>query len=296
MKDQIFILWNEYSTSIVTIGSKTLFALLVALAGRILIRIARKLIRRVTSKMPLFDETLASMFRLVITYAILIVCVIIILDSFGVNTTSLIALLGAAGVAVGLALKDTLSNIASGIILILLRSYHKGDHIEFGSYAGTVKDMNLFTTKLETPDGIFISAPNSSIWGVPLKNYTRNHHRRMEIVIGISYADSIGTAFDVMRQIIAEEKRFLDSPAPQVMVKSLSDSSVDIMLRAWTPTDVYWDVYWDVMRGLKDRIEAAGLTIPFPQRDVHIIGEAQDAQSAGIKKISATNLSDSKKL
>jgi small conductance mechanosensitive channel len=193
-----------------------------------------------------------------------------ILDLFGINTTSLIAVLGAAGVAVGLALKDTLSNIASGIILLLLGSYRKGDFIEFGSQMGTVKDISLFTTTLETPDGIFISAPNSSIWGVPLKNYTRNGKRRMDLVVSISYSDSIDTAFAVMRQIAVEEKRFLATPAPQVMVQTLADSTVNILLRAWANSDVYWSIYWDQMKNVKEKIEAAGLHIPFPQRDVHV--------------------------
>ncbi|MDR1316563.1 MAG: mechanosensitive ion channel family protein [Spirochaetales bacterium] len=273
MKDQFLGLWSEYGNSLIRLGGKVLFALLVALGGRILVYIAGRLIHRMTSKIPLFDETFASMFRLVITYTVFIVCIIMILDSFGVNTTSLIALLGAAGVAVGLALKDTLSNIASGIILLLLRSYRKGDYIEFGSCAGTVKDMDLFTTSLETSDGIFISAPNSSIWGLPLKNYTRNSSRRMDIVINISYSDSIDAAFDLMRRISMEETRFLPSPAPQILLQSLGDSSVSVMLRAWTNTATYWNIYWDLMRGLKDRIQAAGLTIPFPQQDVHIIAE-----------------------
>jgi small conductance mechanosensitive channel len=275
MKEQFLGLWNQYSASIISLGGKIGFAVLVALSGKVLIHIAGKVIHRLTSKLPLLDETFASMFRIIITYTILIICVIMILDSFGVNTTSLIALLGAAGVAVGLALKDTLSNIASGIILLLLRSYRKGDFIEFGSCSGTVKDMDLFTTSLETPEGIFISAPNSAIWGIPLRNYTRNRRRRMDIIAGISYGDSIDAAFGVMRQICAEEKRFLSEPAPQILVQSLGDNSVNIMLRAWAYTDVYWNVYWDVMRGLKDKIEAAGLSIPFPQRDIHIIDETR---------------------
>ncbi|MDR1626899.1 MAG: mechanosensitive ion channel family protein [Spirochaetia bacterium] len=275
MKEQILALWNTHGDSITALGGKILFAFLVALGGRVLIHIAGALIRRATSRIPLFDETFASMFRIVISYTILIVCIIMILDSFGVNTASLIALLGAAGVAVGLALKDTLSNIASGIILLLLRSYRKGDYIEFGACAGTVRDMDLFTTSLETPDGIFISAPNSSIWGLPLKNYSRNRRRRMDISIGISYSDSIDTAFKLMRQIAAEEKRFLPDPAPQIMVQSLGESSVNITLRAWAHADDYWPAYWDLMRGLKDRTLAAGLTIPFPQQDVHIVAEPQ---------------------
>jgi small conductance mechanosensitive channel len=145
---------------------------------------------------------------------------------------------------------------------------------------GTVKDISLFTTTLETPDGIFISAPNSSIWGVPLKNYARNGKRRMDLAISIAYSDSIDTAFAVMRRISEEEKRFLTTPAPQVMVQTLADSSVTILLRAWANSDVYWSIYWDQMKNMKEKIEAAGLHIPFPQRDVHVdFGQESDTKT-----------------
>jgi small conductance mechanosensitive channel len=194
-----------------------------------------------------------------------------ILNSFGINTASLLAVLGAAGVAIGLALKDTLGNIAAGIILLLLGSYRRGEYIEFGSYSGTVKEIGLFTTILETPDGLFVSAPNASIWGTPLKNYSRNGKRRMELSVGIAYSDSIDTALRVMQDIAETETRFLKDPAPQILVQSLGDSSVNIALRAWAATDVYWKIYWDQMKNVKLKIEEAGLHIPFPQRDLHII-------------------------
>jgi small conductance mechanosensitive channel len=194
-----------------------------------------------------------------------------ILDAFGVNTNSLIAILGAAGVAVGLALKDTLSNIAAGIMLLVQQTYHRGDWIEFGAVQGSVKEIGLFTTILETFDGIYISAPNSCIWGPPLKNYSRNERRRMDLAVSIAYEDSIDTAFRVLQELVAGETRFLKEPAPQIIVQSLGESGVNLVLRAWAPTAAYWDVYWDQMRNIKEKIEEAGLTIPFPQRDIHII-------------------------
>ncbi|MDR1933297.1 MAG: mechanosensitive ion channel [Spirochaetales bacterium] len=276
MKDIIFDILNTHRDFFDSVGRKAAFSAALLFTARILVWIIGKLLRRAAARIPRFDETFASMLRIVISYAVFIICIIMILDVFGVNTTSLIALLGAAGVAVGLALKDTLSNIAAGIILLLLRSYRRGDTIEFGAFSGTVKEMDLFTTTLETADGIFISAPNGAIWGVPLKNYTRNGRRRMELVVGVSYSDSIDTAFEVMRQIAAEETRFLPEPAPQVMVQSLGDSCVNIMLRAWTHTDAYWPVFWQQTRNIKEKIEAAGLSIPFPQRDVHIKKDSAD--------------------
>jgi small conductance mechanosensitive channel len=265
-------LWESNPTGLLSAVRSVVTAVAIAIAGRIIIKIVGRLLRFAGGKKTggAMDATLLSVLKHVINYTVIVVCVIMILDLFGINTTSLIAVLGAAGVAVGLALKDTLSNIASGIILLLLGSYRKGDFIEFASQMGTVKDISLFTTSLETPDGVFISAPNSSIWGVPLKNYTRNGKRRMDLVVSISYSDSIDTAFAVMRQIADEEKRFLATPAPNVMVQTLGDNSVNILLRAWANSDVYWSIYWDQMKNIKEKIEAAGLHIPFPQRDVHV--------------------------
>jgi small conductance mechanosensitive channel len=193
-----------------------------------------------------------------------------VLNIFGVNTSSLLALLGAAGLAVGLALKDTLGNIAAGIILFFMGSFRIGEFIEFGSFMGTVKEINLFATILETPDGICISAPNSSIWGNPVKNYSRNGKRRMELAIRISYSDSLDTAFRVLGEIVSSETRFLKDPAPQIIVQSLQDSYVNLVIRAWTGNQHYWDTYWQKMREIKEKIEEAGLHIPFPQTDVHI--------------------------
>jgi small conductance mechanosensitive channel len=271
MKSIFVRLWETHSEYILILGSRFFTAAIIIIAGIILVKTSGRILRRAAAGRLKLDETVGSMLRLVIRYGVIIICMILILNIFGINTASLIALLGAAGVAIGLALKDTLSNIASGIILLLLRTYRKGDFIECGSVVGTVKDMDLFSTTLETGDGILIFVPNSILWGVPLKNYSRSKKRRMDLSIGISYNDSIDTAFAVMLQIAADEKRFLRNPPPQVMVQSLGDSSVNIMLRAWAAADVYWSTYWEQMRNIKEKIEAAGLTIPFPQRDIHIV-------------------------
>jgi small conductance mechanosensitive channel len=275
MRELLFEFWNDRGTAVFIAGRRVLTAVLIVVAGKILIAAAGRIIKRATAGKIKFDETLGSMLKVIITYSIIIICAIMILDIFGVNTTSLIAILGAAGVAVGLALKDTLSNIAAGIILIFLRFYKKGDFIEFGSVMGTVREMDLFTTTLETGDGVYISAPNSSVWGTPLKNYSRNPRRRMDLSVRISFDDSIDAAFQVMRDIIAEEKRFLADPPPQIVVQSLGDSSVTILLRAWAFSDVYWTIYWEQMKGIKERMEAAGLRIPYPRQAIAITREPE---------------------
>ncbi|MDR2740941.1 MAG: mechanosensitive ion channel [Treponema sp.] len=273
MNDLWINFWNNYSGGIIEFIRDIITAIIIILAGLIISRTTRRIINRASSRDVKIDDTVTLLLRHVVQYGIFIICLIMILNTFGINTASLLAVLGAAGVAVGLALKDTLGNIAAGILLLILRTYHREDYIEFGAYSGTVKDINLFTTILETPEGIYVSAPNSSIWGTPLKNYTRNGRRRMDIPVSISYSDSIDAAFQVIREIIDAESRFLKDPEPQIVVQSYGDNSITILLRAWAPIDVYWTIYWEKMRSIKEEVEKAGLTIPFPQRDIHLFVE-----------------------
>jgi small conductance mechanosensitive channel len=267
---------SAHEAELISLCKKIVTAGVIALACRLLMTIVRKITTKVSKAKLGIDETILSLLRIVSKYALVVIAIIMILGVFGVNTTGLVAILGAAGVAVGLALKDTLGNIAAGIVLVLLRSYRKGDFIEFGSFMGTVKDFDLFTTSLETPDGVFISAPNASIWASPLKNYSRNSRRRMDFTIGISYSDSIETAYQTLRAIVDAEQRFLKDPVPQIMVQSLGDNAVNITLRAWAESGVYWDAYWFQMKNIKEKIEAAGLSIPLPQRDIHIVEYKKD--------------------
>jgi small conductance mechanosensitive channel len=269
--EQTVNFWEIFSTVILPLTKNLVAAVVILVIGMSLSKGARKLIHKADSKRLQSDGTAVPLLQAVIHYGIIIICVIMILNVFGVSTTSLIAVLGAAGVAVGLALKDTLGNIASGIVLLFLGSFRKGEYIEFGSFNGTVKEINLFTTILETPDGIYISAPNSSIWGSPLRNFSRNGKRRMELSVGIAYSDSVDAAFQVMHTIIAAETRFLKDPAPQVILQALEDSSVRITIRAWAANQDYWNIYWDMTKAIKTKIEAAGLHIPFPQRDVRLV-------------------------
>jgi small conductance mechanosensitive channel len=268
--------WEKYGQYVLVFGRKLVITLLIIAGGKIILSLSQQLIQRAVKGKIHFDETLASVLRMVVQYGVVIICLIMILDLFGANTAGLIALLGAAGVAVGFSLKDTLGNIASGIIILFLRPFKKGDYIECESTAGTVVEMGLFATTLKTPDGIFISAPNSSLWGVPLKNYSHNPTRRLDIAITISYNDSIDTAFGVLSEIIKSESRFLDDPPSQVMVQSLGESGTGVTLRAWVLGDNYWSVYWDQMKIVKEKIQAAGLTIALPRREIHLTHDKQE--------------------
>jgi len=271
MLERILALWQTHSAFIISLSKSLASAAVIIILGISLSKGARKLVHKANSSWTQSDGTAVPLLQAVIHYAIIIICIIMILNIFGVSTASLIALLGAAGVTIALALKDTLGNIAAGIGLLLMGTFRKGEYIEFDAFSGTVKEINLFTTILETPDGIYISAPNSCIWGAPLKNYTRNGKRRMEISIGIAYSDPIETAFEVMQNIINAETRFLKDPAPQVILQSIEDNSVKITIRAWTAIQDYWNIYWDINKIIKTKIEEAGLHVPLPQRDVHIV-------------------------
>jgi len=271
MGQRILDLWQTHSALIMSFSKNLVSAAVIIILGITLSKGARKLIHKANSSWSESDGTAVPLLQAVIRYAIIIICIIMILNIFGVSTASLIALLGAAGVTIALALKDTLGNVAAGIGLLIMGTLRKGEYIEFDTFSGTVKEINLFTTILETPDGIYVSAPNSRIWSAPLKNYTRNGKRRMELSVGIAYSDSVDTAFGVMQNIINAEKRFLKDPAPQVILQSFEDSSVTITIRAWADNQDYWDIYWDINKSIKTKIEEAGLHIPFPQRDVHIV-------------------------
>lgn len=269
--ERLTIFWANHSGAMINIGYRVLLTIAVLSAGAIIAKTVRRMIRRANERLERLDETLVPVLCATSTYLIYALCLVIVLDIFGVNTASIIALLGAAGLAVGLALKDTLSNIAAGIMLLILRPFRTGDFIEFGPSTGTVKEINLFTTVLETFDGLYVSSPNSGIWGNSIKNYTRNGKRRMDIVVGISYGDSIDAGLEVLGRIIGTEPRFLRDPAPRTMVSSMGESSVNLQLRGWTSVDDYWQTFWDLNKRVKEEIERAGLRIPFPQRDVHVV-------------------------
>ena len=261
--------WPLITAGLLKLGA----ALLVLIATALAAKLTRRGVRRLSNKL---DETLVPVLSNIAVWAVYAVGALIILDMFGVNTTSLIALLGAAGLAVGLALKDTLQNIAAGFILLGLRPFRVGDTIQFGDTLGTVREVGLFTTELDTVDGLRVSAPNSAIWGQTLINYSRNATRRIEIVASIAYGDDIETGMNVLRRLVAEDERILPEPEPSYAVRALADSSVNLHLRAWTRNADYWDVYWSLMQKLKPALEGEGLSIPFPQRELHIINQVAD--------------------
>lgn len=200
-----------------------------------------------------------------------IVAGLIVLDLFGVNTSGLLAMVGACGLAIGLALKDTLSNIAAGLMLVILHPFKVGDYIDCGAVSGTVDTIGLFTTKLTTADGVFVEAPNSALWGNAAKNYSRNALRRIDIAVGVSYGDSVLEAIRVLLAVAEKDSRTTATEQkPTAFVDKLDNSSVNLVLRVWVDKSVYWDVLHDLSRDVKLGLDEANITIPFPQCDVHI--------------------------
>lgn len=273
MNDYLTKFWENHSVLILEVAYKGLLVVTVLVTSHFVAKALHRWINRTNEKFERFDSNLVPILCTGTSAAVYSVALVIILDFFGVNTTSIITLLGAAGLAIALALKNTLSNIAAGIMLLILRPFSSGHAIEFASILGTVKEVGLFTTILETPDGLYISSPNSKLWASPIKNFSKNGKRRMDLLVGIAYTDSIDDGFKALQQVVKDESRFLTEPAPKLMVQAMADSSVNLQLRAWATVDDYWNVYWDANKAIKERIEAAGLTIPFPQRDVHLFNE-----------------------
>lgn len=256
---------------ITTYGFITVQAILILVVGWWLAARLGAATRRRLDRFDRLDATLKPLFASLVRYSILVVTIIAVLAQFGVQTASIIAVVGAAGLAIGLALQGTLQNIAAGIMLLFLRPFKVGDAVAVAGSSGTVQELSLFNTEFRTADGICIFVPNASIWGATITNYSRNTTRRMDIVVGVAYDDDIGTALQVLMDLMTGDSRVLADPAPATMVTALADSSVNITMRCWANSSDYWDLLWDLNRKSKEAIEAAGCSIPFPQRDVHLI-------------------------
>ncbi|MBF0282286.1 MAG: mechanosensitive ion channel family protein [Zetaproteobacteria bacterium] len=269
--EQLLIFIESHREMAIALGKDLSIAVMVVVMTLLVARGMKRVMLRATSDVKLMDPTIISVFANILTYLIYILGLLIVLDLFGVNTTSVIALLGAAGLAVGLALKDTLSNIAAGIVLLFLRPFKVGDFIECGSVIGNVREIGLFTTILETADGLYISAPNGALWGEPIKNFTRNGKRRIDLTVGIDYGDSIETGLLVLKRLAESDAEVLNDPAPKVFVFAMADSCVNLQLRAWVKVEAYGDTVWRLTQGAKEQIEAAGLHIPFPQQVVTFV-------------------------
>ena len=250
-------------------GLKLIGAFVVLLVGRLVARWARRLLRRLMTAKEV-DATLVPFVAGLVYYLIIAFVAVAVLGMVGIQTASMVAVLGAAGLAVGLALQGTLSNFAAGVMLLVFRPFKVGDYVEVGGTAGAVEAVGLFSTTLNTPDNVKITIPNGAVFGNTIKNYAANDTRRNDMIVGISYDDDIGVALETISRVIDSDVRVLKDPAPVVAVSELGDSSVNIVVRPWCKKEDYWALRFDMMRSLKEQLEAAGCSIPYPQRDVHL--------------------------
>jgi small conductance mechanosensitive channel len=255
---------------VIEYGMSVLGAIVVFVVGRIIAGWARgRLTKGLTAAGT--DASLIPFFASMLYYVIIGFVLIAVLNLFGIETTSLIAVFGAAGLAVGLALQGTLSNFAAGVMLLIFRPIRVGDFVEVAGQAGSVKEISIFSTIMHTGDNVRIVIPNAQVYGDTVKNYSYNDTRRIDLVMGIGYSDDIGKAIEIIERVVQGDGRTLKDPAPTVAVAELADSSVNLVVRPWCEAGDYWGLRWDLTRALKEELEAGGCNIPFPQTDVHVI-------------------------
>ena len=265
-QDQIQALLNQLASyALDAVGALVILLVGWWIAGR-----TQYLVRRALDRVPRIDDTLKPFLSSSVRYFVIVITFVAVLAEFGVQTTSIIAVLGAAGLAIGLALQGTLQNIAAGIMLLVLRPFRVGEYIDAGGVSGTVDAINLFTTDMTTYDGVYRSVPNAELWNRNILNYSRNPTRRLDIPVGIAYEDDVEQALGLLLSHLSQDTRVLPDPEPQVLVTGLGDSSVDLTLRCWTSRTDFWPLRFELNKKVKLWLDAAGISIPFPQRDVHL--------------------------
>ena len=232
-------------------------------------------LRKSLQKSGRVDSTLVPFLSGLLRYTILAVVFVAVLGQFGIETASIIAVLGTAGLAVGLALQGTLSHFAAGVVLLILRPFKVGDVIDSGSQVGAVEEIGMFATILKTADGVFVYVPNGQLLGASIKNFSRNPTRRIDIVVGIAYEDDVEKGLAVAKSVMDADDRLLKDPVAETMVVALADSSVNLNMRCWVNGSDYWAVLFDLNKRIKQQLDAEGISIPFPQRDVHIIEQKE---------------------
>lgn len=262
-------LWTDNQHIVIGWGLKLLGAFLLLIIG---LRIAGSLanfVRTQAQKHASIDNTLGNFFASIVRWTITAGIIIACLQVFGVQATSLVAILGALTLAIGLSLQGALGNIAAGVMIMLFRPYKLGDYVNTAGTSGTVKDINLFQTVLATPDNVKIMVPNSQAIDGVITNYSGYTSRRVDVVFGIDYSDDMDKAIDIIKGVIAADERIVNQPAePFVKVTNLGDSSVDISTRSWTKSSDYWDVRFDLIKNVKKAFDANGISIPYPHTTI----------------------------
>lgn len=252
-----------------TMALNVLFAIITLVVGWWFSNFIGNWIRKIAQRSTHIDFTIVPMAQALVTWTIRVFVIVAVLARFGVQTASIIAVLGAAGLAIGLALQNTLQNIASGIMLLVLRPIRSGEFVSIvGKGDGTVLEVGLFMSEFQQTDGVKFMLPNSLIWGNPIINYSRNETRRMEIAVGVRYGDDLDKALEVLNDLFTSHEKVLKDPAPLVFVSAYKESTVVVSVRAWTKTVDFWDVHFEMNRVAIQKLQEAGLSNPIPLREV----------------------------
>ena len=257
------------STTAVTLGKNIVIALLIFYVGRFAISIVVRGLRKLMQKQGV-DKTLETFICNLVRVALLVVVIIAAIGAIGIETTSFIAIFGAAGLAVGLALQGSLSNFAAGVLIVLFRPYRVGNFVEAAGISGTIEQVQILTTILTTPDNKQIIVPNSQIMDSIITNYSAKETRRVDMIVGVSYSDDLDKVRKTLEELVAADDRILADPACKIAVSELADSSVNFVLRPWVNAADYWNVKFELTEAIKKRFDKEGISIPFPQQDVHL--------------------------
>jgi len=263
-------LWVQVKTLGVDFAINAIIAIAVFYVGRIIARAIAKGVRKLMQAQEV-DKILESFVGNLVYWILMTFVIIAAISQLGIQTTSLIAIMGAAGLAIGLALQGSLANFAAGVLIVMFRPYRVGDLVEAAGISGAVVQVQILTTILKTGDNKQIVVPNGQIMGSIITNYSANDTRRVDMLVGVSYDDDIDKVRSTLEQLIAAEDRILDDPACTIAVSELADSSVNFVVRPWVKSADYWGVKFDLTEAIKKRFDKEGITFPFPQQDVHLI-------------------------
>jgi len=265
--------WDDVVTLLKTTGVdfaiNLVTALVIFLVGRMVVRLLTRGLRKVMEKQSV-DQTLVTFISNLVGMILLTFVIIAAIGALGVQTTSFIAILGAAGLAIGLALQGSLSNFAAGVLIVLFRPYKVGDWVEAAGISGSVEEVQILTTVLKTGDNKRVIVPNAQIMDSIITNYSANDTRRVDMVVGVSYDDDLDKVRSTIEDLVAADDRILQAPACTIAVSALADSSVNFVVRPWVNTSDYWGVTFDLTEAIKKRFDKEGISFPFPQQDVHL--------------------------
>jgi len=261
------ILLNDYA---IPWAIKAVIAIAIFVIGKWVVKIIVSLVKKLLNRSESMDEMLVNFIGSIINAVLILFVIIASLDQLGVDTTSLVALIGAAGLAIGLALQGSMQNFAAGVMILVFKPFKSGDFIDAGGVMGVVENVQIFSTTMRTGDNKEVIVPNGGIYGGAITNFSARDTRRVDMVFGIGYDDDIRQAKSILEKLVAEDERILKDPAPVVALSELGDSSVNFIVRPWVNSGDYWNVLWEMNEKVKTEFDAAGISIPYPQMDVHL--------------------------